>query len=171
VAVTFEQFVGFLKSAEIRYLLVPDQPAVALGITTASGRHFLVHAVIEAEGSLMQFRTTGYALCPLSSEHYVAVLMLLNELNFRLRMVKFTLDPADGEVVVFTDLAILDSEVTPTQILGLIAFVMERLRECADRVETTIRTGVDPGEDEVIGDGQASRPTEDAGGDGDDVIS
>lgn len=171
MAVTFDQLVGFLKSAEIRYLLVPDQPAVALGMTTATGRHFLVHAAIEAEGSLMQFRTTGYALCPLVSEHFAAVLLLLNELNFRLRMVKFTLDPADGEIVVFTDLAILDSEVTPTQVLGLIAFVMERLRECADRVETTIRTGVDPGEEEVIGGSEPTRPPDNAGDDGDDVIS
>jgi hypothetical protein len=170
VAVTFDQLVSFLKSAEIRYLIVPDQPAVALGMTTESGRHVLIHAAIEAEGSLMQLRTTGYAHCPLSSPHFAAVMALINELNFRLRMVKFTLDPDDGEIVVFTDLAILDSEVTSAQVLGLIAFVMERLRECAGRLEATIATGVDPGEDELIGEDEPS--ADDGDGDGeDDVIT
>lgn len=154
MAISFDQFVSFLRSAEIRYLLVPDQPAVALGNTTATGRHFLLHAVIEAEGGLMQFRTTGYQHCPLDSPNYPATVLLLNELNLRLRMVKFTLDPADGEIVVFADLALLDSQPTPTQILGIISFVMERLRESADRIEATIRTGVDPGEllaEDIIG--------------------
>jgi len=172
VPVTFDQLVSFLKSAEIHYLIVPDKPAVALGMTTESGRHVLIHAAIEAEGSLMQLRTTGYARCPLSSPHFAAVAALLNRLNFELRMVKFTLDPEDGEVVVFTDLAILDSEVTSMQILGLIAFVMERLRECSSRLEATIATGVDPGEDELIGDEEPSPDDGGAdGGDEDDVIT
>src|SRR5438270_6099496 len=127
-------------------MIVPDQPVVALGMTTPSGRHFLVHGMIEAEGSLLQFRTNGYQQCPLGGANLPAVVQLLNELNFRLRLVKFTLDPNDGEVIVFSDLAILDSEPTPTQILGLIAFLMERLREHADRIEATIRTGSDPGD-------------------------
>jgi hypothetical protein len=151
VALTFELLTSFLKSAEIRYLIVPDQPVVALGMTTPSGRHFLIHGMIEAEGSLLQFRTNGYEQCPLTSPNLPAVLLLLNELNHRLRLVKFTLDPADGEIIVFSDLALLDSEPTAGQVLGLIAFVMERLREYADRIEATVQTGIDPGEvDDVI---------------------
>jgi hypothetical protein len=150
VALTFEMLTSFLKSAEIRYLLVPDQPVVALGMSTPSGRHFLVHGMIEAEGSLLQFRTNGYEQCPLTAPALPVVLQLLNELNHRLRLVKFTLDPADGEIIVFSDLAILDSEPTATQVLGLIAFLMERLREHADRLEITIRTGTDPGDVEDV---------------------
>jgi hypothetical protein len=149
VALTFEMLTSFLKSAEIRYLLVPDQPVVAMGMTTPRGRHFLVHGMLEAEGSLLQFRTNAYQQCPLDSPHRPAVLTLLNELNHKLRLVKFTLDPADGEIIVFSDLAILDSEATATQVLGLIAFLMERLREYADRIETTIGTGEDPGDIEL----------------------
>jgi hypothetical protein len=161
VALTLEQLTSFLKSADIRYLIVPDQPAVALGMTTDSGRHFLIHGVIEADGSLFQLRTTGYMQCPLSNANLPYVILLLNTLNYQLRMVKFTLDPTDGEIVVFADLAILDCEPTSTQILGLIAFVMERLRECADRIETTMRTGEDPGDSEdVIGDDEPDKPAE-----------
>jgi hypothetical protein len=148
VALTFEMLTSFLKSAEIRYMVVPDQPVVALGMSTPSGRHFLIHGMIEAEGSLLQFRTNGYELCQPDGSSLPAVMMLLNELNYRLRLVKFTLDPADGEIVVFADLAILDSEPTSTQVLGLLAFLMERLRECADRIETTIQSGSDPGDEE-----------------------
>ncbi len=151
MALTFEMLTAFLKEADIRYLQVPDQPVVALGMTTPAGRHFLVHAMIEAEGSLLQFRTNGYQLCPLDGPHVGAVLALLNDLNHKLRLVKFTLDPSDGEVIVFTDLAVLDSEPTATQILGLIAFLMERLGEYAERIETTIASGIDPGEvDDII---------------------
>jgi hypothetical protein len=150
VALTFEMLTSFLKAAEIHYMLVPDQPVVALGLSTPSGRHFLIHGMIEAEGSLLQFRTNGYEQCPPGSTSLPAVMMLLNELNHRLRLVKFTLDPADGEIIVFSDLAVLDSEPTSTQVLGLLAFVMERLREYADRIETTIRTGNDPGDIEDI---------------------
>ncbi len=146
MALTFEMLTSFLKAAEIHYMLVPDQPVVAIGMTTPSGRHFLVHAMIEAEGSLLQFRTSGYEQCPLGGTSVPAVLALLNEMNHRLRLVKFTLDPADGEIIVFSDLAILDSEPTNTQVLGLLAFLMERLREQADRIESTIQTGSDPGE-------------------------
>jgi hypothetical protein len=172
VAVTIDQLISILKAGEVRYLIVPDQPAVALGMTTDTGRHFLIHATIEAQGSLMQFRTTGYAYCPLSGPHLEAVMRLLNDMNFHLRMVKFTLDPADGEIVVFTDLAVLDSEVTATQILGTIGFVMERLSECAVRVETTIKTGVDPGEDELIGQEEPAptEPTQDGDDGGDDDV-
>jgi hypothetical protein len=150
VALTFEMLTAFLKEADIRYLMVPDQPVVALGMTTPAGRHFLVHAMIEAEGSLLQFRTNGYQQCPLDSPHKGVVLTLLNDLNHKLRLVKFTQDPADGEIIVFTDLAVLDSEPTATQVLGLIAFLMERLREYAERIETTIETGNDPGEVEDV---------------------
>jgi hypothetical protein len=158
MALTFENFQAILRGGDIHYLLAPDQTMAAIGMSTESGRYILVHCFLEATGTLLQFRTNGYLLCPPSSPHWTAVMTLLNELNFRLRLVKFTLDPSDGEVTVFTDLALLDSEATPSQVLGLIGFFMERLREYCDRIETTIRTGVDPGE--------SKPPSEDA----DDII-
>src|SRR6516165_1691070 len=81
VALTIEMFRSFLDAADIRYLIVPDQPTVALGMTTPSGRHFLVHGMIEAEGSLLQFRTNGYQHCPANSPSVPPVMLLLNELN------------------------------------------------------------------------------------------
>ena len=129
MALSFENFQAFLRDAQIRYLLAPDQPMAAIGVTTASGRHILVHCFIESEGTLLQLRTNGYLMCPPNSEHRPAVVNLLNELNHRLRLVKFTLDPFDGEITIFADLALLDSEPTAGQILGLIGFFMERLRE------------------------------------------
>src|SRR5262249_52420080 len=129
----------------IRYLLSPDQPMLACGMTTDAGRHVLVHCFLEVEGTLLQFRTSGYLLCPPESPHRAAVLNLLNDLNHNPRFVKFTLDPLGGEITVFSDLAILDSQATSSQIVGLISFFMERLREHSGRIEETIRTGVDPG--------------------------
>jgi hypothetical protein len=91
-------------------------------------------------------------MCPLDSPHLVSVMTLLNELNHRLRLVKFTVDPIDGEITVFSDLAIIDSQPTSAQVLGLLGFVMDRLREHSDRIEETIRTGVDPGETLLLED-------------------
>jgi hypothetical protein len=150
MALSFEKFQSFLREAEIRYLLVPDQPIAALGSSTDSGRQFFIHASIEAEGTLMQLRTNGYLACPLSSPHVPVVMRLLNDINFRLRLVKFTMDPTDGEITVYGDLVILDSEPTATQIVVMISFFMERLRECAPRIEKTIQTGIDPDADDVI---------------------
>jgi hypothetical protein len=150
MSLTFESLQSILREAEIRYLLAPDQPMVACGLTIESGRHVLVHCFLEVEGSLLQLRTTGYQLCPLDSPHLPAVMILLNQLNHRLRLVKFTLDPLDGEITVFSDLAIIDSQPTSAQIVGLLGFVMDRLREYSRRIEETIRTGVDPGDEPVI---------------------
>jgi hypothetical protein len=134
MALPFDKLLAFLKEADVRYLQVPDQPVVAVGTTTESGRQFLIHTMLEAEGTLLQFRTSGYLVCPLTSQHFWQVLQLVNELNHKMRLVKFAIDPSDGEVTVFCDLAVVDSEPTTSQVVGLLMFVMERLRECADRI-------------------------------------
>jgi hypothetical protein len=146
MALTFENLQSILRGAEIRYLLDPDRTMLAFGLTTDGGRHVLVHCFLEVEGTLVQLRSNGYLMCQLDSPHRLPVLTLLNELNHRLRLVKFTIDPLDGEITVFADLALLDSEPTGPQILGLIGFFMDRLREYSVRIETTIRTGTDPGD-------------------------
>jgi hypothetical protein len=146
MALTFETLQGILRGAEIRYLLDPERTMLAFGLTTEAGRHVLIHCFLEVEGTLLQLRTNGYLMCPLGSPHRLAVLTLLNELNHRLRLVKFTLDPLDGEITVFSDLALLDSEPTAAQVLGLIGFFMDRLREYSNRIEATIRSGADPGD-------------------------
>jgi hypothetical protein len=161
MALTFESLQAILRGAEIRYLLDPDRTMLAFGLTTPSGRHVLIHCFLEVEGTLLQLRTNGYLMCPLGGPHRLTVMALLNELNHRLRLVKFTLDPLDGEITVFSDLALLDSQPTGGQILGLIGFFMDRLREYCDRIETTIRTGTDPGD-------AVAEPTPDDSGD--DVI-
>jgi hypothetical protein len=145
MSMTFDKLQSILKEAGIRYLLAPDQPMLAFGMMTESGRHVLIHCFLEIEGTLLQLRTNGYHICPPDSPHQLPVLKLVNELNHRLRLVKFTIDPLDGEVTVFADLAILDSEPTAPQVLGLVGFFMDRLREHAERIEETIRTGIDPG--------------------------
>jgi hypothetical protein len=149
---SFETLQTFLREADIRYLIAPDQPMLACGMTMDTGRHVLIHCFLEVEGTLLQLRTTGYLMCPLDSPHLVSVITLLNDLNHRLRLVKFTLDPIDGEITVFSDLAIIDSQPTSGQVLGLLGFVMDRLREHSGRIEETIRTGVDPGEDLLLED-------------------
>jgi hypothetical protein len=115
-------------------------------MTTEGGRHVLIHCFLEVEGTLMQVRSNGYLFCPLESPHRQAVMALLNELNHRLRLVKFTYDPLDGEITDYADLAIIDTTPTSSQVLGLIGFFMERMREYIERIETTIRTGNDPGD-------------------------
>jgi hypothetical protein len=147
---TFDGLQAILREGDIRYLLSPDQPMLACGLTTDAGRNVLVHIFLEVEGTLLQFRTSGYQLCPLDSPHQDTVLTLLNDLNHQLRLIKFTLDPMDGEITVFSDLAILDSQPTAPQILGLLGFFMDRLQEHSQRIEETIRTGIDPGEPEFL---------------------
>ncbi len=163
MSLTFDKLQTMLKDAGIRYLLAPDQPMVAIGMMTESGRHVLIHCFLEVEGTLIQLRSNGYHLCPPDSPHRPMVVELLNALNHRLRLIKFTIDPADGEITAFSDLAILDSEATPGQLLGLVGFFMDRLREYTDRIEATIHTGNDPGDGELFGIGADDD-------EGDDVI-
>ncbi len=172
MSLTFDKLQSFLKESGIRFLLAPDQPMLAFGMMTESGRHVLIHCFLEIEGTLLQLRTNGYHLCPMDSPHRQAVLELINELNHRLRLVKFTMDPLDGELTAFSDLAILDSEPTASQILGLIGFFMDRLRDCAERIEQTIRTGTDPGDGDTFGLPDDGNGGEGGGGgdEGDDII-
>jgi hypothetical protein len=168
MSLTFDKLQSILKEAGIRYLLAPDQTMVAFGMMTDSGRHVLVHCFLEIEGTLLQLRTNGYHLCPPDSPHRSVVMKLVNELNHRLRLVKFTIDPLDGEVTVFADLAILDSEPTGPQVLGLIGFFMDRLREYCDRIGETIATGNDPGDGDIFG--MPPGGGEGGGDEGDDII-
>lgn len=147
---SFQNLMSFLSQAEVRFLIAPDMPLLAIPTMTTSGRTFLLHGTLEADGSLMQLRTNGYLTCPVGSPHREAVLRVLNDLNFRLRIVKFTMDADDGEVVVYADLAIMDSEPTLTQVMALIGFCMERVREVSERIEETIKTGIDPLDEDVI---------------------
>jgi hypothetical protein len=150
MALTFPGLMAFLTEAEVKFLIAPDLPMLAITLATPSGRTFLLHATIEAEGTLLQLRTNGYLVCPPSSPFRDAVLRLLNELNFKLRIVKFCLDAGDGEVVVYADLAVMDSTPTITQVMALTGFVMERVRETAGRIEAVITTGLDPEDKDIV---------------------
>ena len=64
MALTFEQLTSFLRSAEIRYLLVPDQPAVALGMTNT----LMIVNLVSPDGRYDDLFLSNYATIDVRDE-------------------------------------------------------------------------------------------------------
>jgi hypothetical protein len=149
MGLTFEALTGMLKEYDVSYWTHPERPSVMFGMSTTSGKRFVITTSVDGEGSFFQARSVEYAHCPATHKNYTPVARLLLSLNYHYRAVKFSIDPQDGEVTAFADLVLLDSEATSAQVMGLLSFFLNVLDEAHERLLATLVNGVDPGEQKV----------------------
>jgi hypothetical protein len=145
MAITMERLRGLLEAQGLHYFVDPSRNALFLGINGLGGTHqfFVMH---ELEGRFIQFRTLNYHSCPDHHPSLHALLELLAELNYRLRFVKFSRDPLDGEIVVYGDVWLMDGDLSNDQFAQIIQSYMSLLDYNHPRIRATLETGTDPGE-------------------------
>ena len=133
-----------LEAEGLRYYLIPDREGVMLTLSGSNGRfQFLI--LLEEDGEFLQFRSIEYLYCPTDHPHLDATLRVLGELNYRLRLMKFGWDPADGEIAAYVDLWMMDAVITNGQFGRMAQAYMSILDDEFPRIREAIESGTVPG--------------------------
>lgn len=144
MALSIDDLRRMLDSVRIRYFLHPHRPGVLAGFAGVFGR-YQVTIRIEDKGQFLQFRTVGYAHCPVDHPHISSVLKVLVGLNDELRLVKFGWDHTDGEITAYADLWAMDAVVTQAQFRRMLDVFLLGIDTSFHRIQQAMQTGVDPG--------------------------
>jgi hypothetical protein len=145
MAYTVPQLRELLEAEELRYYLIPDREGVMLNLNGEFGKfQFLI--LLESDGEFLQFRSTDYLHCPRDHPNLDATLQTLGELNYRLRILKFGWDPADGEIAAYIDLWIMDAEITQEQFSRMVQAYMTIIDDEYPKLKEAIENGVGPGD-------------------------
>jgi hypothetical protein len=140
-----EELKKLAEGENLKYFVAPDAPTLLMNIGGFNGTHQIV-IPLELDGRFLQFRTVGYLSCPADDPHLEAVLRVLGQLDYQLRVTKFGWDPNDGEIVGYADMWLEDSKVTQQQFSGTIHTFFAGIDLNKPRIAKTIETGTDPGE-------------------------
>jgi hypothetical protein len=143
--VTFEELKRLADGESLKYFVAPDAPTLLMNIGGLNGNHQIV-LPLELDGRFLQFRTLGYQSCPADHPHLEAVLRVLGQLDYQLRLTKFGWDPNDGEIVGFADLWLENGTITQEQFSGNLHTFFAGIDFNRPRITKTIETGTDPGE-------------------------
>lgn len=144
MALTLDQLRRLCDQEGFKYFLDPTKSTLLCGVQGLAGRYQFV-MILDLDGQFLQFRTLNYAHCVGSHAHVGALLRLLGELDYRLRFVKFGWDPADGEVVAYGDVWLMDGALTQGQFSRLLGNFLPAIDHNYVRISQTIETGQDPG--------------------------
>ena len=143
MTISIDQLKSMLTTADIKYFMAPDRPAVLMGFTGLTGSYQII-ALVELDGRFMQLRTLGYASCPASHPHVDTVLKTLAALDYTLRLTKFAWDATDGEIVAYADLWLEDATLTQKQLMAILSAFIPAIDLGHQRIVKTMETGVDP---------------------------
>jgi hypothetical protein len=142
MALTLQKLHECLKEIGLRFFTDPDNPGLLyLVVGTPGGNTFGLYLVVEAEGQLVQLRTRQYMVCPPSHPRLNDLLREIAVLNYRYRFGKLSWDPEGGEVVVYADLVLADSEPTCAQVAALIGTFLRTLDTCIGPLKQTMEGG------------------------------
>lgn len=144
MALTMKQLRKLADDTGLKYFLSPEGSRLMLSARGPNGLYqFLI--LLELEGRFLQFRTLSYLHCPDGHEHLTPVLRVIADITYRSRLVKYSWDSSDGEVVVHADLWIMDSQVTQQQFAQMIQNYLAMLDVQHPRLKKVLETGEDPG--------------------------
>jgi hypothetical protein len=145
MALTLDGLKTLLEAVQLQYFIAPDKPNVMLHIQGAFGRYQIL-ILLECNGEFVQFRTIGYLNCPPDHRHLSEVLKAIGAMNYIRRLVKFGWDAADGELVAFADLWLMDSTLTLGQFRRMLDNYFGVADEACARLSLIMETGKDPGD-------------------------
>lgn len=161
MTISMDELKTLATGAGLNYFVDPSRPAILMGFKGMFGSYQLV-ALVELDGRFVQLRTVGYGNCPVGHPHLEAVLRVIGELDYKLRLTKFGWDPADGEIVGYADLWLEDATVTQAQFIALLRAFVPAIDVGHDRLTKTMATGIDPegttGGGAGVGAGAGDRP-------------
>jgi hypothetical protein len=143
VTITLDKLRSLAERQGLKYFIAPDRPALAMGFTGLTGSYQVI-MLVELDGRFLQFRTMGYGKCPSDHPHLEAVLRILGELDYKLRLTKFGWDPTDGEIVGYIDLWLEDATLTQHQFEAMLGAFLPAIDQGHARIAKTMETGIDP---------------------------
>ena len=145
MALTKERLQSLVNATGLNFFIDPNRDALFLAGQGMNSRYeFLI--LLELGGEFLQFRTLRYHFCPSDHQHLNATLRVLGEINLQVRFSKFAWDPSDGEIVVYGDIWISDSDLTKAQMDRMLKSYLSIIDLQYARIDATIKTGKDPGE-------------------------
>ena len=145
MALTLDGLKTLLEAVQLQYFIAPDRPNVMLHIQGTFGRYQIL-ILLECNGEFVQFRTIGYLNCPADHRHLSEVLKAIGAMNYIRRLVKFGWDAADGELVAFADLWLMDSTLTLGQFHRMLDNYIGVADQACARISLIMETGKDPGD-------------------------
>lgn len=143
MTISVDQLTSLVKAEGLNFFVDPSRPAILLNFNGHNGAYMMV-MLVELDGRFMQFRTIGYGSCPANHAHVDAVLGVLLEMDYRLRLTKFGWDPNDGEIVAYADLWLEDATLTQKQLAAMLRAFLPAIDLGRARINATMATGVDP---------------------------
>jgi hypothetical protein len=135
---------SLLDKENLKYYVSPDSPEVMAGFGGAFGS-YRVTIRLELDGTFLQFRSMAYLSCPDGHQSLDAVLRVLGDLNYKLRMAKFGWDESDGEIVAYADVWLEDQKLSHGQLRRMLGGYVWAIDVAHQRIQATIATGEDPG--------------------------
>lgn len=130
-----------LETEGLRYYLIPDQDGVMLTMKGTEGK-YQFKILLELDGEFLQFRSIDYLHCPQGHPNLDTTLQVLGEINYRLRLLKFGWDPADGEIAVYVDLWMMDATITQGHFSRMASAFMSIMDDEYPRLVAAIEEGV-----------------------------
>ena len=143
MTISLDKLKSLVKAEGLAYFEDPSRPAILLNFKGNNGAYMMV-MLVELDGRFMQIRTIGYGSCPADHPHLEAVLRVLAETDYRLRLTKFGWDPNDGEIVAYADLWLEDGTLTQRQLAAMLRAFLPAIDMGRARINATMATGVDP---------------------------
>lgn len=156
MTVSIQQLQTLASGAGLKCFMAPDRPAMLMGFSGKFGSYQVV-ATTQLDGRFMQLRTMGYGSCPADHPHLGAVLKVIAELDYKLRLSKFAWDVSDGELLAYADLWVEDATITQAQFVAMLRAFIPAIDLAHPRLVKTVETGVDPGMPDVKGEPDQKR--------------
>lgn len=144
MSITIDRLKSLLDGQDVRYFQDPHRPVVLANFAGIFGSYQVVFQ-IDLDGRFLLIRTLGYGSCPKDHPHCQAVLQVLGNLDYQMRITKWGWDPADGEIVACVDVWLEDASVTETQFRQWLAVFLPSIDIAHHRIAEALSSGVDPG--------------------------
>lgn len=148
MAMTLDELKKLFEAEDIKYFVDPNRAALLASFRGIGDDSHRVLAKLELDGMFLQFRTIGWLSCPDDHPSLTAVLKVIGAENYRRRLVKLGWDPADGELVAYADVWLMDGKLTKQQFSRILHNYLPVMDLGYLRLKKTIETGHDPGQQE-----------------------
>ena len=144
MALTLDKLKQLATAEGLKFMAAPERQALLLMFSGMNGGSYQVVMPVELDGRFLQFRTVAYMHCTLDNPNLGAVLRVIGDLDYRLRLTKFGWDPSDGEIVGYADLWLEDATLTQKQFSAMLHVYLPAIDLAHARLTTTMETGRDP---------------------------
>ena len=142
---TLPEFIELLDKCGVEHG-TPAKDTVPCFVSV-DGVPMLTIGAVTSDGKVIQFRTIGLLTAP-GSKHRLTLLSAMMEMNYSHKLVKFGIDPDDGEIVAYLDLVLGSATLTTKQLKRALRTFKGSVGGARTRFQKILDAGEDPGGEE-----------------------